>query len=323
MARARFGSMVNGMARWPEIPYARWKPTGESLHMWTQIVGKFRLAQTPWINHSWQATFYVTARGLATSLIPGALRSYEAVFDFIDHRLRLDATDGRRESLALEPMSVAQFHARFIDALARLGAPSDFHHAPNEVPAPVPFREQTTPGTYDPDAARDLWHALVATDGVFKHFRTGFLGKASPVHFFWGSFDLAVTRFSGRQAPLHPGGFPALPDPITREAYSHEVSSAGFWPGGGGIDEPAFYSYAYPAPDGFGDAAVHPAQAYFHRDLGEFILPYDAVRAAGDPDAALMSFLDTTYQAAAGLGGWDRKALESDFGRPRIPRRLG
>jgi hypothetical protein len=312
--------MVNSMASWPEIPYARWKPTGESLHMWTQIVGKFRLAQTPWINHSWQATFYVTARGLATSLIPGAERSYEVTFDFIEHRLQVDSTDGRRESLALEPMSVAQFHARFLEALARLGAPTDFHHAPNEVPAPVPFREQTAPGAYDPDAARDFWRALVAIDGVFKHFRTGFLGKVSPVHLFWGSFDLAVTRFSGRPAPLHPGGVPALPDPITREAYSHEVSSAGFWPGGGGIDEPALYSYAYPTPDGFADAVVQPAQAYFHRDLGEFILPYDAVRTARDPDAVLMAFLDTTYQAAAGLGGWDRKTLESDLGRPRIPR---
>jgi hypothetical protein len=311
------------MATWPEIPYARWKPTGDSLHMWMQIVGKFRLAQTPWVNHSWHATFYVTARGFSTSLIPGAVSSYEVAFDFIDHRLQIDAADGRREFLALEPMSVAQFHARFIEALARLGAPVEFHQAPNEVPAPVPFREQTAPGAYDPDAARDFWRALVAIDGVFKRFRTGFLGKVSPVHLFWGSFDLAVTRFSGRPAPLHPGGVPALPDPITREAYSHEVSSAGFWPGGGGIDEPAFYSYAYPAPDGFRDAAVQPAQADFHQQLGEFVLPYDAVRTASDPEAALMSFLITTYDAAAGLGGWDRKALESDFGRPRIPRPLG
>jgi hypothetical protein len=310
------------MASWPEIAYARWKPTGDSLHMWAQIVGKFRLAQTPWINHSWQAAFYVSGRGLTTSLIPGAARSYEIAFDFIEQRLHVDATVGRRETLALEPMSVAQFHARFVDALARLGAPTDFHHAPNEVPAPVPFREQTAPGAYDPDAARDFWQALVAIDGVLKHFRTGFLGKASPVHLFWGSFDLAVTRFSGRPAPLHPGGVPALPDAITREAYSHEVSSAGFWPGGGGVDEPSFYAYAYPTPDGFKDAVVQPAQAYFHQDLREFVLPYEAVRTAKDPEAALMAFLTTTYAAAADLGGWDREALESDLGRPRIPRAI-
>jgi hypothetical protein len=308
------------MATWPEIPHARWQPTGASLHMWTQIVGKFRLAQTPWINHSWQATFYVTARGLTTSLIPGRACSYEVVFDLVEQRLHLDATDGRRETLALEPMSVAQFHARFVDALARLGAPTAFHHAPNEVPVPVPFREQTAPGAYDPDAARDFWRALVAIDGVLKCFRTGFLGKVSPVHLFWGSFDLAVTRFSGRPAPLHPGGVPALPDAITREAYSHEVSSAGFWPGGGGIDAPTFYAYAYPTPDGFADAGVQPAEAYFHPELREFVLPYDAVRTAKDPEAALMSFLTTTYAAAADLAGWDREALESDLGRPRIPR---
>jgi hypothetical protein len=243
-------------------------------------------------------------------------------FDLIDHRLHVDATDGRRESVALEPMSVAQFDERFIDALARLGAPTDFYQVPNEVPAPVPFRQQTTPGAYDPEAARDFWRALVAIDGVFKHFRTGFLGKVSPVHLFWGSFDLAVTRFSGRPAPLHPGGIPGLPDAITREAYSHEVCSAGFWPGGGGIDAPTFYAYAYPTPDGFAGARVEPEQASFHAGLGEFVLPYDAVRSAADPEAALLSFLLTTYQAAADLGGWDRTALEAELGRPRMPRRL-
>jgi hypothetical protein len=290
--------------------------------MWAQIVGKFRLAQTPWINHSWQATLYVNGRGLTTSLVPGAGCSYEVTFDLIDHRLHVDASDGRRESLALEPMSVARFHERFRAALARLGAPTDFHRAPNEVPAPVPFAEQSAPGAYDADAARDFWRALVAIDGVFKLFRTGFIGKVSPVHLFWGSFDLAVTRFSGRPAPLHPGGIPALPDRITREAYSHEVSSAGFWPGGGGIDAPTFYAYAYPTPEGFAKAPVQPAQASFHTDLGEFVLPYDAVRTAGDPEAALLSFLQTTYRAAADLGGWDRQALECDLGRPRVPRRI-
>ena len=310
------------MATWPDIPYARWKETGASLHMWLQIVGKFRLALTPWVNHSWHATFYVDGRGLTTSLIPGAACSYEAVFDLVEHRLRIDATDGRREEMALGPMSVAEFHARFVEALARLGAPADFDGAPNEVPDPVPFAEQTAPGAYDPAAARDFWQALVAIDGVFRHFRTGFVGKVSPVHLFWGSLDMAVTRFSGRPAPLHPGGIPALPDEVTREAYSHEVSSAGFWPGGGGIDEPAFYSYAWPAPDGFAAAQVEPAGAYFHERLGEFVLPYAAVRGAPDPEAALLSFLTTTYTAAADLAGWDRAALDTDLGRPRIPRPL-
>ena len=314
--------MTDTAAAWPDIPYERWRPTGQSLHMWAQIVGKFRLARAPWINHSWQAAFYVCGRGLTTSLIPGAGASYEAVFDFVDHRLHIDSTDGRRESLALEPMSVARFHGRFLEALDRLGAPTKLHPAPNEVPDPVPFREQTAPGAYDPEAARDFWRALVAIDGVFKRFRTGFLGKVSPVHLFWGSFDLAVTRFSGRPAPLHPGGVPALPDPVTREAYSHEVSSAGFWPGGGGLDHPAFYSYAYPTPEGFGDAAVEPAAAVFNSDLGEFVLPYDAVRLADDPEAALMAFLTTTYEAAASLGRWDRATLDCPIGRPGIPRAI-
>ena len=288
--------------------------------MWTQIVGKFRLAQTPWINHSWHAVFYVTGRGLGSSLIPGERTAYDISFDFIDHRLIIDATDGRRETLALEPMSVATFHERFLGALGRLGAPTDIHHAPNEVPDPVPFREQTDTGAYDPAAVQDFWRALVAIDSVFRHFRTAFLGKVSPVHLFWGSFDLAVTRFSGRAAPPHPGGIPALPDSVTREAYSHEVSSAGFWPGGGGIDAPTFYSYAYPTPDGFKDAPVAPAEASFHEGLGEFILPYEAVRTADDPEAALLSFLSSTYDAAANCGNWDRASLDAELGRPRVPR---
>ena len=308
---------------WPDIPYTRWQATGKSLHMWTQIVGKFRLAQTPWINHSWQAAFYVTGRGITTSLVPGPEHSYEIAFDFVDHELQVDRTDGRRESLPLEPMSVADFHARFLVVLERLGAPTDMHGVPNEVPDPVPFRAQAEAGAYDRDAVRDFWQALVAIDGVFKRFRTGFLGKVSPVHLFWGSFDFAVTRFSGRPAPTHPGGIPALPDMVTREAYSHEVSSAGFWPGGGGIDYPAFYSYAYPMPDGFGDAPVEPAEAFYYQDLGEFVLPYDAVRQSADPEATLMAFLTTTYQAAAKRGDWDRDGLECEFGVPRVPRAVG
>ena len=308
------------MMTWPDIPYQRWAPTGASLHMWTQIVGKFRFSLTPWINHSWQAAFYVNGRGLTTSLVPGRGVSYEAVFDFVDHALVVLTTDGRAERIPLEPMPVAEFHDRFVDILGRLGAPTGLHGVPNEVPDPVPFAAQTGSGAYDPDAVHDFWQALLAIDQVFKRFRTGFLGKTSPVHLFWGSFDLAVTRFSGRTAPPHPGGIPALPDVVTREAYSHEVSSAGFWPGGGGTDYPAFYAYAYPTPQGFGAASVSPAEARFHDGLGEFLLPYDAVRTAPDSEAALMAFLQSTYAATADRAGWDRAALDCDLGEPRRPR---
>ncbi len=306
----------------PAIPYARFKESGASLHMWTQIVGKFRLLQTPWINHSWQATFYVNARGLTTALIPGADCAYEITFDLRDHWLRIEATNGKAASFALEPMSVSFFYEKFRDALTSVGAPNNIHHAPNEVPDPVPFAKQTDMGGYDRDAVTDFWRALLFVDGVFKHFRTGFLGKASPVHFFWGSFDLAVTRFSGRPAPMHPGGFPALPDEITREAYSHEVSSAGFWPGGGGVDEAAFYAYAYPASDGFKDAPVKPTGAYYLDDLGEFVLPYEVVRTSDNPEETLLAFLQSTYDAAADLAGWDRAALDGPLGAPRVPRPL-
>ncbi|MEO1090169.1 MAG: DUF5996 family protein [Pseudomonadota bacterium] len=310
------------MSQWPDIPYARWAPSGASLHMWAQIVGKFRMSLAPWINHSWQATFYVNARGLTTSLIPGPTRGYEVVFDFVDHQLVVMTTDGVTRRLPLRDGSVADFHTAFIELLRGLGAPTDLHDRPNEVADPVPFAYQTAAGRYDPDAARDFWQALVAIDAVFKTFRTGFLGKVSPVHLFWGSFDLAVTRFSGRPAPLHPGGIPALPDRVTREAYSHEVSSAGFWPGGGGIDEPAFYSYAYPAPEGFRGAPNVPAEAFYSDALGEFILPYDAVRRAAEPERLLLGFLQSTYEAAAVLAGWDRPALECPLGEPGVPRPL-
>lgn len=308
------------MGSWPDIPFERWRPTGDSLRMWVQIVGKFRLAHAPWLNHSWQATLYVTSRGLTTSPIACGEACFEVDFDFLDHELIVSSTDGRQRHLALEPMPVAEFLRRFLDALAGVGAPTGIHGVPNEVSEPVPFRDQTGPGAYDRDAAGDFWQALVRIDRVLKRFRTGFLGKASPVHLFWGSFDLAVTRFSGRPAPPHPGGIPALPDAVTREAYSHEVSSAGFWPGGGGIDHPAFYAYAYPSPEGFAEAPVEPAGAYFHPGLREFVLPYDVVRTAGDPEATLMAFLQTTYEAAADLGGWDRLGLECAIGRPGIPR---
>ena len=305
---------------WPDIPYSRWAPTGASLHMWAQIVGKFRLAATPWINHSWQAAFYVNARGLTTSLVPAGQRGFEVQFDFVEHVLRIESTGGESESISLQPMSVSEFFGRFLEALEKLKAPTEFHGRPNEVPDPVPFARQTGDGAYDRSAVEDFWRALISIDVVFKQFRTGFLGKNSPVHLFWGSFDLAVTRFSGRPAPLHPGGVPALPDQVTREAYSHEVSSAGFWPGGGGIEYPAFYSYAYPTPDGFSEASPGQPQAFFDRSLGEFILPYDAVRTADDPEGSLLAFLQSTYESAATLGGWCRAELECDPGVPRLPR---
>lgn len=311
------------MAHWPDIPFERFKTTGASLHMWLQIVGKFRLALTPWMNHSWQATFYVNARGLTSGAIPGRAANYETQFDFIDQELKLLDTEGRIERVPLEAVSVATFHERFTQALERIGAPVDFHGAPNEVPDPTPFRDQTGPGEYDPQAAQDFWRALVKIDNVFNRFRTGFLGKSSPSHLFWGSLDLAVTRFSGRDAPLHPGGFPALPDEVTREAYSHEVSSSGFWAGGGGVDYPAFYSYAYPTPDGFKDAKMAHEHAFWHEELGEYVLPYDAVRNAPDPDQALLDFLQATYEAAADAAGWDRKNLDGAIGRPGQPRPVG
>lgn len=311
---------------WPPLPYAEWVDTCTALHLWSQIVGKYRLARTPWLNHSWHATFYVNARGFTTSLVPdapgGAEGGVEIMFDLLDHAVIGADTNGQTASFALEPMSVATFHGRFIDLLHELGATAEFHGKPNEVPDPVPFLSDEAERPYDAAAVTRFFHACVCIDRVLKRFRTAFLGKVSPVHLFWGSFDLAVTRFSGRPAPLHPGGIPALPDAVTREAYSHEVSSAGFWPGGNGMDEPAFYSYAYPAPPGFAAAAVQPAEASFNTTLGEFILPYEAVRRSQDPDATLLAFLQSTYQAAADLGGWDRAALESAIGTPLHPRKI-
>jgi hypothetical protein len=307
---------------WPALPYATWRDTCTTLHRWLQIVGKVRLASTPWINHSWHATLYVTARGLTTSPVPHGSRVFEIELDFVDHELAVRTGEGAVRRIALRPQSVAEFRAALLAALGDLELPTRIHGAPNEVPDPIPFEEDRVHAAYDADAARRFWRVLLQADRVFKQFRTGFLGKVSPVHLFWGSLDLAVTRFSGRPAPPHPGGIPHLPDPVTREAYSHEVSSAGFWPGGGGIDEPAFYSYAYPAPPGFRDAAVRPAAAFFHQGLGEFVLPYEAVRSAADPDAELLAFLTSTYEAAAVSAGWDRAALETDLGRPGVVRRL-
>lgn len=304
---------------WPEIPLEAWQETCSALHLYCQIVGKYRLARTPWVNHSWHATFYVNGRGLTTSLVPDAA-GIEITFDLCGHAVIGKAADGRRAEFPLGPMSVAEFRTRFRELVAQLGGTPEFDGRPNEVPDPIPFDEDRRKRPYNSEAVERFFRALVAIDRVFYRFRTGFIGKISPVHLFWGSFDLAVTRFSGRPAPLHPGGIPALPDSVTREAYSHEVSSAGFWPGGGGTNFPAFYSYAYPVPDGFADAQVAPEGAYFDRKLGEFILPYEVVRTSSDPEATLMAFLESTYRAAAGLGGWDCQALECPIGQPLRPR---
>jgi uncharacterized protein DUF5996 len=307
---------------WPNIPYKPWRETCSALHLYAQVVGKYRLARTPWINHSWHATFYVNARGFTTSLIPDGPGGVEIGFDLLDHAVIGNAADGRRAEFPLGPMSVAEFHGRFVDLVRSLGGAAEFDGHPNEVPDPTPFADDRTRRPYAADAVTRFFQALVVVDRVLKRFRTGFLGKVSPVHLFWGSFDLAVTRFSGRKAPLHPGGVPGLPDEITREAYSHEVSSAGFWPGSEAIDFPACYSYAYPMPKGFALTHVAPDAAYFDKGLGEFLLPYDAVRRSTDPEATLMAFLESTYSAAADLGDWDRAALECEPGVPRRPRPL-
>ena len=302
-------------ARWPALPYAAWKDTLETLHLWTQIAGKVRLALTPWLNHSWHVALYVTARGLSTGPIAHQGRDLSLEFDFIDHVLWLRTSDAQIRRLMLKPTSVAEFYADVMEALSDLGIAVRINEMPNEIPNAVPFPDDRAHASYDRHAVRRFHRVLLSSHDVFSHFRTGFLGKASPVHFFWGSFDLAVTRFSGRKAPPHPGGVPNLPDAVAREAYSHEVSSAGFWPGGGGvIDYPAFYSYAYPAPDGFATAKVKPGAAFWSKDLGEFILPYESVRTAREPKAALMTFLQSTYEAAADLAKWKREELECGLG---------
>ena len=307
---------------WPALPYATWKDTCATLQLWTQVVGKVRLARTPWLNHSWHVALYVTARGLTTSSIPDGARTFEIEFDFIDHVLWLRTSNGQVRQVVLKPTTVAEFYGEVLHALSQLGIAVRINEMPNEIPDAVPFSQDREHAAYDRDAANRFWRILSVSHDVFAHFRTGFLGKASPVHFFWGSFDLAVTRFSGRSAPRHPGGVPNLPDAVAQEAYSHEVSSAGFWPGGGAIDYPAYYSYAYPAPEGFAAARVRPAAAFFSKELGEFILPYDAVRTAAEPRKLLMDFLQSTYDAAADLGKWDRTALECALGEAKVVRMI-
>ncbi len=307
---------------WPELPTAAWGATCETLQLWTQIVGKIRLAREPWLNHSWHVVLYVTPRGLTTSPIPDGTRTFQIDFDFIDHVLRISTSDGAQRQFALAGHSVASFYAAIMAELAQLGIHVAINETPNELPEPIRFSQDRQHASYDPDAVRRFLQILLNADRVFKQFRTAFLGKASPVHFFWGSFDLAVTRFSGRRAPRHPGGVPHLPDDVAAEAYSHEVSSAGFWPGSGAIDYPAFYSYAYPEPAGFRTTAVRPDAAFFSEALGEFILPYDAVRTAARPDQALLDFLQSTYEAAANAAKWDREALECAPGQPGVVRQI-
>ena len=294
---------------WPELDAKRDAPTFALLHLASQMLGKLRVAHAPWINHGWHATLRPTAAGLAIlPIAAGDGRSFTLALDLCRHGIALRVSDGATELLPFAGASIADLHRDLIALLAKHGLPASFHGTPNEIPAAVPFSADKAPRAYDPDSAARLHGALQRIVPLFEHFRAGFRGKASPVHFFWGAFDLAVTRFSGRAAPLHPGGVPGLPDRITREAYSHEVSSAGFWAGGVTAAEPMFYSYAYPEPPGFRDRPI----ANWDADLGEFVLPYAEVRAAPDPEAALTAFLTATYEAAAELAHWDRQALERD-----------
>ncbi|MGH8091868.1 MAG: DUF5996 family protein [Chthoniobacterales bacterium] len=309
-------SQVDREQFWPPLPFAEWQATAETLHMWTQIVGKIRLALTPWINHSWHVTLYLTARGLTTSPIPHGFHTFEIRFDFISHELRILKSDGALRVLPLEAQSVATFYKAVMAALHELGLAAKIDLMPNEIAEPIPFDHDETHRTYDPAQANRFWRVLLQSDRVLKKFRSRFCGKCSPVHFFWGSFDLAVTRFSGRPAPSHPGGIPHLPDTVTREAYAQEVSSVGFWPGSVASPIPVYYSYAYPEPAGFAGAKVQPAEASYYAALREFILPYEAVRRVPSPDDALLAFAQSTYDAASLLGKWDRAALEESKLKP-------
>jgi hypothetical protein len=307
---------INAQASsWPLLPYAQWRDTQSTLHLWTQIVGKIRLAQAPWTNHSWHVALYVTSRGLTTSAIPYGARTFEINFDFLAHELRIQTGEGAVESLQLAPRTVADFYHELFERLRSLRLDIRIRTLPCEMPNVIPFEMDREHGTYNAEHATRFWRALVQADRVLKEFRSRFSGKASPVHFFWGGFDLAVTRFSGRRAPPHPGGVPHLPDWVAREAYSHEVSSCGFWPGGEAMPQPVFYAYAYPEPEGFKTATVRPTTAHYNADLGEFLLPYDDVQRASSPDAALLEFLQSSYEAAADRGGWDRPALEPRWER--------
>jgi hypothetical protein len=294
---------------WPALPLAEWKDTYSTLHMWTQIVGKIRLALTPLVNHWWNVPLYIEPRGLSTSAIPYNDRFFQITFDFISHLLLIETTDGSTKTIALRPRSVAEFYQEMMAALKSLGMPVTIWTTPVEVEDRTPFEKDEKHSTYDPEYAQRVWRILAQTSRVMTEFRSRFIGKVSPVHFFWGAFDLAVTRFSGRTAPSHPG-VPNCGLFVMVEAYSHEVSSCGFWPGGGLINEPAFYAYAYPEPQGFKEYPIQPPEAFYHSGISEFLLPYDVVRSAKSPDEVLLSFLQSTYEAEATCAKWDRSALE-------------
>ncbi|MHB1222516.1 MAG: DUF5996 family protein [Gemmatimonadaceae bacterium] len=297
-------------ATWPTLELDQWRDSYATLHMWAQIVGKTRLALAPMENHWWQVAFYLTPRGLTTSAMPAGERTFAVDFDFIDHGLHLRVSDGATATLRLAPRSVADFHAAYQDVLRSLDIDVRIRPVPVEVTTAIPFAEDHEHASYDPDAAHRCWRVMVNTDRVLKRYRGRFQGKASPVHFFWGAFDLCTTRFSGRRAPPHRGGVPNCPDYVMEEGYSHECSSCGFWPGGGAVDEPAFYAYAYPEPAGYSEGKPGPEGAYYHPELREFILPYEVVRTSASPDDTLMRFLEGTYGLAADLGQWDRAALD-------------
>lgn len=313
MNQTRISEPTIAAADWPELPFREWSETLSTLHMWFQIVGKIRMELTPWINHSWSSTLYVTARGLTTSPMAFGARDFQIDFDFLDHTLSVSVSDGQIWKVPLEPRTVALFYKQLLSALKELGCEVKISAVPNEVAEPIPFANDDAHSSYDPAHALAFWGALRHTARVMTAFRARFIGKVSPVHLFWGAPDLAVTRFSGRTAPPHPAGIPHLPDEVAREAYSHEVASCGFWPGNADAPDPIFYAYAYPTPDGFSEASVKPDVAFWHKDLGEFVLPYEAVRRSREPDETLHSFFQSAYEAAADLADWDRKALE----RPR------
>lgn len=317
MTSSSFLNISSRAEDWPELDFGAWKDTYATLHMWTQIVGKVRLACTPWTNHSWHVALYVTARGLTTSVIPYGARACQIDFNFIEHQLVIQTSDGAIRTMALQPRTVASFYKELRSMLAELGLDVKINTMPCEIPDGIPFERDDVHSAYDAVQANRFWRALVQADRVLKEFRARFIGKCSPVHFFWGSFDLAVTRFSGRPAPEHPGGVPHLPDWVAREAYSHEVSSCGFWPGGESLPYPVFYSYAYPEPEGFSAARLNDGKARYDTTLREFVLPYDELRRAPSPDAMLLDFLQSTYEAAADLGEWDRPSLEREAARPK------
>ena len=298
-------------AAWSQLPTTpAWFDTLETLHLWTQVVGKIRMVQSPWMNHSWSVPLYVSSTGLRTSLVPYGTEAFELAFDFDTHQLELSTTIGRSRWIPLAPKSVAEFYGEVMEAMASVGMPVQINVMPNEIPDAIPFPDDTEHTAYQPDNARTLWRALLDTHRVLTRFRAGYLGKASPVHFFWGSFDLAVSRFSGRLAPPHPGGLPNFPNDVAREAYSHELTSCGFWPGNRSHPQAIFYAYAYPTPEGYSAARVEPDAAFWLDGLGEFALPYEAVASAPDPQAALLSFVESAHAAAAELAGWDRAHLE-------------